>query len=146
PEVAVDAARTLREIGLLRVQDTENCQAVVEVRKKSVRAYAVKAKILDWQPANSYGAYGAYGPPETAPQHNKKGLYGWSGALSAEQTERIARTKDIIYDGFKFALGAGLAKDRAGLLVDEQFGSRILRDALANGFIAALPAEKSGQA
>src|SRR5215467_11527162 len=76
----------------------------------------------------------------------EKGLYGWSGALSAEQTERIAQTKDIIYDGFKFALGAGLAKDRAGILVDEQFGSRILRDAIANGFITALPAEKSGQA
>jgi myo-inositol catabolism protein IolC len=76
----------------------------------------------------------------------ENGLYGWSGALSAEQTERIARTKDIIYDGFKFALGAGLEKDRAGILVDEQFGSRILRDAIANGFITALPAEKSGQA
>jgi myo-inositol catabolism protein IolC len=76
----------------------------------------------------------------------EKGLYGWSGALSSEQTERIAQTKDIIYDGFKFALGAGLAKDRAGILVDEQFGSRILRDAIANGFITALPAEKSGQA
>jgi myo-inositol catabolism protein IolC len=76
----------------------------------------------------------------------EKSLYGWSGALSSEQTERIAQTKDIIYDGFKFALGAGLAKDRAGILVDEQFGSRILRDAIANGFITALPAEKSGQA
>ena len=76
----------------------------------------------------------------------EKSLYGWSGALSAEQTERIARTKEIIYDGFKFALGAGLAKDRAGILVDEQFGSRILRDAIGNGFITALPAEKSGQA
>jgi myo-inositol catabolism protein IolC len=76
----------------------------------------------------------------------EKGLYEWSGALSAEQTERIARTKEIIYDGFKFALGAGLAKDRAGILVDEQFGLRILRDAVANGFITALPAEKSGQA
>lgn len=76
----------------------------------------------------------------------EKGLYGWSGALSAEQTECIARTKEIIYDGFKFALSTGLAKDRAGLLVDEQFGARILRDAAANGFITAMPAEKSGEA
>jgi myo-inositol catabolism protein IolC len=76
----------------------------------------------------------------------EKGLYGWSGALSAEQTERIARTKEVIYDAFKFALGAGLAKERAGILVDEQFGSRILRDATANGFITAMPAEKSGEA
>src|ERR1700730_4253564 len=76
----------------------------------------------------------------------EKGLYGWSGALSADETERIARTKEVIYDGFKFALGTGLAKNRAGILVDEQFGARILRDAPANGFITAMPAEKSGEA
>ena len=76
----------------------------------------------------------------------EKGLYGWSGVLSAEQTERIAQTKEIIFDGFKFALGTGLAKDQAGILVDEQFGARILRDASANSFITAMPAEKSGEA
>jgi myo-inositol catabolism protein IolC len=75
----------------------------------------------------------------------EKGLYGWSGVLSAEQTEQIARAKDVIYDAFKFALRAGVAKDRAGILVDEQFGARILRDANANGFITAMPAEKNGQ-
>jgi myo-inositol catabolism protein IolC len=76
----------------------------------------------------------------------EKGLYGWSEPLSADQTEHIARTKEVVYDGFKFALKAGLAKDRAGILVDEQFGSGILRDASAHGFITAMPAEKSGQA
>jgi len=75
----------------------------------------------------------------------EKGLYGWSGVLSADETERIARTKEVIYDGFKFALGTG-AKNRAGILVDEQFGARILRDASANGLITAMPAEKSGEA
>ena len=75
----------------------------------------------------------------------EKGLYGWSGALSADETERIARTKEVIYDGFKFALGTGLAKNRAGILVDEQFGPRILRDASANGFITAMPAEKAAR-
>ncbi|MCI0736080.1 MAG: DUF2090 domain-containing protein [Beijerinckiaceae bacterium] len=76
----------------------------------------------------------------------EKGLFGWSGALSAEQTGRIARTKEVIYDAFKFALTAGLAKERAGILVDEQFGLQILSDAAANGFITAMPMEKSGQA
>lgn len=76
----------------------------------------------------------------------EKGLYGWSGALSADETERIARTKEVIYDGFKFAVDTGLAKNRAGILVDEQFGARILRDASANGLITAMPAEKSGEA
>jgi myo-inositol catabolism protein IolC len=76
----------------------------------------------------------------------EKGLYGWSGALTAEQTGRIAKTKEVIYDGFKLAVARGLAKDRAGILVDEQFGAAILRDAAANGYITAMPAEKSGQA
>ncbi len=76
----------------------------------------------------------------------EKGLYGWTGALTADQTGRIARTKEVIYDAFKFALRAGVAQDRAGILVDEQFGAQILRDAAASGFITAMPAEKSGQA
>jgi len=76
----------------------------------------------------------------------EKGLYGWSGALSAEQTDRIARTKEVIYDAFKLALAKGLPKERAGILVDEQFGAAILRDAAKNGYITAMPAEKSGLA
>jgi myo-inositol catabolism protein IolC len=36
-------------------------------------------------------------------------------------------------------------KERAGILVDEQFGSAILRDAHKQGFLTACPAEKSGQ-
>ena len=76
----------------------------------------------------------------------EKGLYGWTGVLTAEQTDRIAQTKNVIYDGFKFALRKGLAKGHAGILVDEQFGPGILRDAIRNGYITAMPVEKSGQA
>jgi 5-dehydro-2-deoxygluconokinase len=76
----------------------------------------------------------------------EKGLYGWSGVLTADQTDRIAKTKEVIYDAFKLALSKGLAKDRAGILVDEQFGAAILRDAAKNAYITAMPAEKSGQA
>lgn len=76
----------------------------------------------------------------------EKGLYGWTGALTAEQTDRIAKTKEVIYDAFKLAFSRGLSKDRAGILVDEQFGSAILRDAARNGYITAMPAEKRGLA
>jgi myo-inositol catabolism protein IolC len=76
----------------------------------------------------------------------EKGLFGWSGTLSAEQTERIAKSKEVIYDAFKLALSKGLPKARAAILVDEQFGAAILRDAAKNGFITAMPAEKSGLA
>jgi 5-dehydro-2-deoxygluconokinase len=75
----------------------------------------------------------------------QKGMFGWSGALTAEQTAEIARTKQVIYDGFKAAVAGGVPKDRAGILVDEQFGAAILDEARGSGFITAAPAEKSGQ-
>lgn len=72
-------------------------------------------------------------------------MFGWTGTLSSAQTAEIASTKQVIYDGFKAALEASVPKQKAGILVDEQFGSAILRDAKANGYKTACPAEKSGQ-
>src|SRR6516225_3869641 len=72
-------------------------------------------------------------------------LFGWKGALTAAQTAEIAAAKQVIYDGFKAALAAGVPKEKAGILVDEQFGGAILRDARVSGIAAACPAEKSGQ-
>ena len=72
-------------------------------------------------------------------------MFGWHGDLSASQTAEIAAAKQVIYDGFKAAVAAGVPEDRGGILVDEQFGSAILRDARANGYAAACPAEKSAQ-
>jgi 5-dehydro-2-deoxygluconokinase len=72
-------------------------------------------------------------------------MFGWSGPLTIEQTAQIATAKQVIYDGFKAAVAAGVPKDKAGILVDEQFGIAILRDATAQGYITACPAEKSGQ-
>ena len=51
----------------------------------------------------------------------------------------------MIYDGFKTAVAAGVPKGKAGILVDEQFGAAILRDAATRGYVTACPAEKSGQ-
>jgi myo-inositol catabolism protein IolC len=73
------------------------------------------------------------------------GMFGWKGALSPEQTAQIAAAKQVIYDGFKAAVAAGVAKERAGILVDEQFGAAILKDAAKHGYVTAAPAEKSGQ-
>jgi len=72
-------------------------------------------------------------------------LFGWKAPLSAAQTAEIAASKRVIYDGFKSALAAGVHKDKAGILVDEQFGAAILRDAKAEDVVTACPAEKSGQ-
>src|SRR5438552_3768731 len=72
-------------------------------------------------------------------------MFGWHGDLTPEQTADIAAAKQVIYDGFKAAVAAGVPKEKAGILVDEQFGAAILRDAAANSFVTACPAEKSGQ-
>jgi myo-inositol catabolism protein IolC len=73
------------------------------------------------------------------------GMFGWKGALTSEQTAQIAEAKQVIYDGFKAAVAAGVPKQNAAILVDEQFGAAILRDAKADGFVIACPVEKSGQ-
>jgi len=72
-------------------------------------------------------------------------MFGWKGALTPEQTAEIAAAKQVIYDGFKAAVQDGVPEAKAGILVDEQFGSAILRDAAAHGYTRACAVEKSGQ-
>ncbi len=75
----------------------------------------------------------------------QKGMFGWSGQLTAEQTAEIAAVKMVIYDALRAAVAGGVPKEYAGILVDEQFGDAILHDARRQGYITACPAEKSGQ-
>ncbi len=72
-------------------------------------------------------------------------MFEFSEPLSPAQTEQIAAVKQVIYEGFRAAVAGGVAKRKAAILVDEQFGAAILRDASANGFTTAMPVEKSGQ-
>jgi hypothetical protein len=62
-DAAVNAARTLRDLDLLRVQDSRNCQAVVCIRnRKPARAYVVKPEIRDWRLMTpAYGDYATDG-------------------------------------------------------------------------------------
>jgi myo-inositol catabolism protein IolC len=71
-------------------------------------------------------------------------MFGWGEDLTPEQTAQIVAAKQVIYDGFKTAVEAGAPKEKAGILVDEQFGAGILRDAAARGYTFAYPVEKSG--
>jgi len=72
-------------------------------------------------------------------------MFGWQSPLSDAQTAEIAGAKRVIYDGFLAALAGGVPKEKAGILVDEQFGAAILRDAASKKIATACPAEKSGQ-
>ena len=72
-------------------------------------------------------------------------MFGWSGELSPQQTAEIAAAKQVIYDAFRESVVAGVPKEKAGILVDQQFGAAILRDATEQGYVTACPVEKSGQ-
>jgi 6-phosphogluconolactonase len=75
------------------------------------------------------------------------GLFGWKGTLSDEQTAQIAASKRVIYDAaLEEMMRGGMPPERVAILVDEQFGAAILKDARERGLATACPAEKSGQA
>jgi len=74
------------------------------------------------------------------------GMFGWQSPLSDAQTAEIAGAKQVVYEGFLAALKDGVPREKAGILVDEQFGAAILRDATSKSIVTACPAEKSGQA
>src|SRR5262245_6700714 len=73
-------------------------------------------------------------------------MFGISGrAPTAEETERIADAKTLIFEGFRAAVADGAPRDAAGVLVDGQYGPGVARDARAEGYLLAMPVEKSGK-
>src|SRR6266481_8541228 len=73
------------------------------------------------------------------------GLFGWKEPLNVEQMVTVADSKHVIYEGFQQAIADQVPKDHVGILVDEEFGSAILRDAASKGYITVASVEKSGQ-
>src|SRR5260370_40575672 len=73
------------------------------------------------------------------------GLFGWKEPLTVEQMVTVANSKHVIYAGFQQAIADHVPKDHVGMLVDEEFGSALLRDAASKGYITAASVEKSGQ-
>lgn len=65
--------------------------------------------------------------------------------LTPEQTEDIKEFKQIIYDGFKKALNNGVPKKNSAILVDEDFGEKVLTDAKMKGYMTIVSVEKTGQ-
>ena len=72
-------------------------------------------------------------------------VFGFHEPLTPDQIAEIAASKRVIYEGFQRAIAAGVPLASAGILVDEEFGADVLRDAIAEGVLVALPVEKSGQ-
>jgi myo-inositol catabolism protein IolC len=72
------------------------------------------------------------------------GMCHFTPPLTAAQHNAVADTKQVIYEGFLKAVEDGLPKNRAGILVDEEFGEDILRNAKERGFVTAVSTESSG--
>lgn len=65
---------------------------------------------------------------------------------TAEEKKHIEEYKGLIFMGFRQALEKSVPQEIAGLLVDEEYGTDVLREAKKSGFTFAMPVEKSGQA
>lgn len=73
-----------------------------------------------------------------------KSMFNFKPPLSAAQQAKVEDSKQLIYEGFLNAAERGLAREKAGILVDEEFGASILRDARRRGYVTALSVERSG--
>ena len=76
----------------------------------------------------------------------QKKMFGIEGEPTDEQTQTISDAKHLIYEGMVKAVETGGADaSTLGVLVDEQFRSKIIPQAKEHGLKTAMPAEKSGQ-
>jgi myo-inositol catabolism protein IolC len=71
-------------------------------------------------------------------------MFKFKPPLSAPQLAKVVDSKRLIYEGFLLALDRGVPAAHAGILVDEEFGTEVLRDAASRGAITALSVESSG--
>jgi myo-inositol catabolism protein IolC len=73
-------------------------------------------------------------------------MFGISGrAPEPAEIERISDAKSLIFEGFQRAVEEGAPRDAAGVLVDGQYGPQVARAAHEQGYLLAMPVEKSGQ-
>lgn len=72
------------------------------------------------------------------------GIFHLTAPLTADQRKAVTDSKEVIYDGFRQAVGRAVPVASAGILVDEEFGAGILRDAAGRGYVTVLSTEKSG--
>jgi myo-inositol catabolism protein IolC len=73
-------------------------------------------------------------------------LFGATGPLSQELRSEVGDAKAIVLEGFEQAIARGAPREHCGVLIDEQFGAAVARQAKRAGFLLAMPVESSGQA
>src|SRR3954465_13346144 len=75
----------------------------------------------------------------------QKKMFGIQGDPTDEETRTISDANHLIYEGMEKAVDRGAEPGVTGVLVDEQFGGEIPRQAKERGLVLAMPVEKSGQ-
>lgn len=74
-----------------------------------------------------------------------KRMFGVGAEETPEQTERLRAAKQLVWAGVQRALDDGAPKETVGVLVDEEMGSKVAREAKERGVKLAMPVEASGQ-
>jgi len=73
-------------------------------------------------------------------------LFGFiNPELVSKEKGTIYLAKEIIYEAFKKAILEGIPKEEAAILLDEEYGDKILKDAIEQKYNVILTTEKSGQ-
>jgi myo-inositol catabolism protein IolC len=72
-------------------------------------------------------------------------MFGFSAESEAEQQERLIEGKRLIFDGMVIAAEAGEDPSLMGVLVDEEYGTDVAREAHKHGLKLSMPVEKTGQ-
>ncbi|MEK7505917.1 MAG: DUF2090 domain-containing protein [Patescibacteria group bacterium] len=68
-----------------------------------------------------------------------------AGEAEEASPEGIKESKRIIYEGFRLAVASGVAVNDCAILVDEEYGTDVLKSAVKEGIRRIIPVEKSGE-
>lgn len=74
-----------------------------------------------------------------------KRMFGVESDATDEQLERLQAAKQLVWAGVRRALEEGAPQESVGVLVDEEMGSTVAREAKQAGVRLAMPVEASGQ-
>ena len=72
-------------------------------------------------------------------------MFGFTN-ITSEEKNYIISAKKLIYEAFKDAISRDIPKDQSAILVDEEYGDEILKDAKTQNIATILTTEKSGLA
>lgn len=71
-------------------------------------------------------------------------LWGHTGTATPDQRAAATRAKHVVLDGLLAAVEAGVPRETAGLLVDDELGPGVAERARAAGVTVSMPLERAG--